>query len=688
MRMEDSQLHNLLVNRSPTYRNAPLREQIPIFTNFVIAVFALPLLLLGLVWLVSETEFLLVQNETPDLLVLLILLLLFTRSRFRFQLSVAAGGSVSLMGSFDFVIVWSAVLVFGPTALWLFVISSFIVYVFTRRVEANMPARTQLATETIIEMASSLLASLLGLVVFNVLGGTHPYGPITVEALIPALAATLVAGLLPTYIIFPVPLLTTRYLRRFFDQSTLPMPDVRDLIRTSVVGSGLSTTMAVFSLLGALIYTNVGFFIYLFFAGGVLFAGLLANQLTRSIERAEQRSRELAVLEELGRALIAVPPNDDALRAVLAEQAPRMVPGGRIEIWLNPDKQLLPVAGERLPMSETVRAQLAATETPYFAVDDVVVVETTGGMTVHDGAVVPIENDSAEIIGGVYALVRRDREKIDNFVPAIQSLAAQIASTVARAEAFEQTLANERMAHELDVAARIQHSFLPDTVPQVPAWDIAATLIPARQCSGDFYDFIPLEDGRLGIIVADVADKGTGAALYMALSRTVMRTFAMQGDYSPAQVIKQANDRILQDTSSTQFVTTFYGILDTVSGDMTYCNAGHNPTFIMRAADGSVDSLGETGIPVGMVDELDWEEGSVKMLPGDIMLMYTDGVPEAQDANDALFEEHRLLAVANDFDCDAEATKAAIIDSIQEFVGDAPQFDDITLIVVKRHLAV
>lgn len=683
--IEDSRIHKVLISSSQAYRKASPREQTLVFGNVVIAAFALPLLLIGLLWLAVQTQFLLVQNEAPDLLALLILLLLFTRSRFRFQLSVTSGGSVSLTGSFDFVIVWSAALVFGPTALWLLIISSLIVYLFTRRMEANMPARAQLDSETIVELASGLIASLIGLFVFDLLGGTHPYGPMTLVALIPALFATLVAGLLPTYVMFPVPMLATRYMSHFFDRATLPLPNVKDLVRTSVVGSGLSTTMAIFSLLGALIYTNVGFFIYLFFAGGVLFAGLLANQLTRSIERAEQRSRELAVLEELGRALISAPPGDNpALSAVLAQYAPRMVPGERVEIWFSPDIRLLPEDGSRLPQSAEVHAQLESSDELFFYVEDVIVTETTGGVTPHDGVVVAITDDAVGTVGGIYALVRRDRDKIANYLPAIQSLASQIETAVARARAHRQALANARMAHELDVAARIQSSFLPDQVPQVAAWDIAATLIPARQCSGDFYDFIPLEDGRLGIIVADVADKGTGAALYMALSRTVMRTFAMQGDHHPAHVIKLANDRILQDTSSTQFVTTFYGILDPVTGVMTYCNAGHNPTFILRAADGSVDALGETGIPVGMVDDLDWEEGTVTLLPGDIMLMYTDGVPEAQDADDALYEEHRLLAVANDFSVDAEMTKDAIISSIQAFVGDAPQFDDITLVVVKR----
>jgi serine phosphatase RsbU (regulator of sigma subunit) len=685
MELEGSRVHKLLVDSSAGYRNATKQEQITIFANVVIMLYTFPLLIVTLGWLILRTDLLLPQREAPALLILLVLLLLFTRSRFRFQMSISSGGGLSLTGSFDFIIIWSAALIYGPTALWLTVISSAIVFLVSRRFEANIAARSQLGVEAVYEVVASSLAALIGLFIFELLGGGYPYGPLTLAAFVPAIAATLAAGLLPVYLLLPVPLLAARYLSRFQAGATYVVPGVVEMVRTSAVGSGLSVTMAVFALLGALIYTNVGFIIYLFLASGVLFAGLLANQLTRSIERAEQRSRELAVLEELGRALIVAAPGDNAaLSTLLAQHATRMVPGGRIEIWFSPDIRLLPEDGSRLPQSADVHTQLEYGGEPFFYVDDVIVTETTGGVTPHDGVAVSITDDSIGTVGGIYALVRRDREKIANYLPAIQSLAAQIETAVSRARAHQQALANERMQQELNVAARIQSSFLPDSVPHVDKWDIAATLIPARQCSGDFYDFLPFEDGRLGIIVADVADKGTGAALYMALSRTVMRTFAMQGNRHPAHVIKQANDRILQDTTSNQFVTTFYGILDPASGVMTYCNAGHNPTFILRAADGSVEALGETGIPVGMVDELDWEEGSATMQPGDIMLLYTDGVPEAQDADEGLFEESRLLEVAGDFGRNATATRDAIIESIQEFVGDAPQFDDITLVVVKR----
>jgi serine phosphatase RsbU (regulator of sigma subunit) len=248
--------------------------------------------------------------------------------------------------------------------------------------------------------------------------------------------------------------------------------------------------------------------------------------------------------------------------------------------------------------------------------------------------------------------------------------------------------ANRRFEQELALAGEIQASFLPSQLPELPGWQLAATLRPARETSGDFYDVIPLPDGRLGLVVADVTDKGTGAALYMALSRTLLRTYAVEYDLQPERAFQVAHGRILEDTKSKQFVTVFYGILDPTSGMLAYCNAGHNPPYLYRnSGSAAVHELDNTGPPLGLRLLADgrWEQRMVRLDPGDALVLYSDGVTDAQDEQEDFFDEERLLAAGQaNLGRSAQEMQAAILAEVDRFVGDAPQADDITLMVLVR----
>jgi serine phosphatase RsbU (regulator of sigma subunit) len=237
------------------------------------------------------------------------------------------------------------------------------------------------------------------------------------------------------------------------------------------------------------------------------------------------------------------------------------------------------------------------------------------------------------------------------------------------------------------LSGEIQDSFLPAELPTVPGWQLVATLKPARQTAGDFYDFIPLPNGRLGIVVADVADKGIGAALFMALSRTLIRTYAVEHHARPDFVMRVANNRILMDAEATLFVTVFYGVLDPLTGRLTYCNAGHNPPYLFKTPNhGTVQKLTRTGIPLGVLRGQTWGQESIQMNPGDVLLLYTDGVVEAQNENNSFFGEKRLLTVAQDFANSAQELQAHILQKVNQFMGDAAQFDDITLMIIAREV--
>ena len=255
-----------------------------------------------------------------------------------------------------------------------------------------------------------------------------------------------------------------------------------------------------------------------------------------------------------------------------------------------------------------------------------------------------------------------------------------------RRRCTRETLDFQVALQELEFASRIQASFLPNEVPILSGWELAVTLLPARNMSGDYFDFIPLEDGKIGILIADVVDKGLGAALYMALSRTLIRTYALEFELQPDLVFFSTNERILQDARANLFVTAFYGILDLKTGHMAYCNAGHNPPFLFRAQDGGrVEALSANGMPIGVDADAFWRQAEVQIAPGDVLLLYTDGIPDAQDSAGEHFKDFRMINIAQEnLGTSAQEIQRSVLNSIEEFVGEAPQFDDITLLVVMR----
>jgi sigma-B regulation protein RsbU (phosphoserine phosphatase) len=244
------------------------------------------------------------------------------------------------------------------------------------------------------------------------------------------------------------------------------------------------------------------------------------------------------------------------------------------------------------------------------------------------------------------------------------------------------------MARELALAGEVQASFLPRPLPEVPGWQVAVTLQPARETSGDFDDVIPLPDGRLGVLVADVVDKGVGAALFMALSWTLVRTYAPEHPDRPDLVLDAVNRRILADTQTGQFVSIFYGVLDPVSGELTYGNAGHCPAYLVgRQSKAGVQRLVRTGMALGVQEDATWERMSVQVEPGDVLALYTDGITEAHDGRGELFGEERLRASLRSFaQQPAPKVRDAVLAAVHGFAGGASavQSDDIALVVVTR----
>jgi len=391
-------------------------------------------------------------------------------------------------------------------------------------------------------------------------------------------------------------------------------------------------------------------------------------------------------LERLAHAIINAPPDASTLPELLSEHIPAMFPHCRVGIRIFPEQTALHHPADWPSVPEPIWEWLLSTSEAH-SFSPGAILPWGGSQLASDALVIaPIVGiERPEPVGGIYISRSQDPDTVDDLLPVAKSLAAQISSALHSAQVYAQTLAHETVARELAMAGQIQASFLPSELPDVAGWQLAATLKPAREISGDFYDFIPLPHGRLGIVIADVSDKGMGAALYMALSSTLFRTYATEYHTRPELVLSIANGRILSDARAGLFVTVFYGILDPATGTLTYCNAGHNPPYLLSAQDrDTVQTLPKTGMVLGVVEDATWKKETVRLAPGDVLVLYTDGVTDAEDEQGTFFGLERLLQIAQaNLGRSAQDTQDALLAGVHEFMGDAPQFDDITLVIVR-----
>ena len=240
------------------------------------------------------------------------------------------------------------------------------------------------------------------------------------------------------------------------------------------------------------------------------------------------------------------------------------------------------------------------------------------------------------------------------------------------------------LQNELDVATKMQQSILPTKFPSGPDYRSFASMEPARNVGGDFYDVVPLENGRIGLTIADVSGKGVPAALFMMSSRTLLKGAAI-GNHEPGDVLREVNNLLVEDNETMMFVTLFYAVYDPHSGLLTYANGGHNAPLI-RHADGSSTLLPLTGgIALGVIDGIEYEQAEVRLERGETLILYTDGVTEAMNEAEEEFGLDRLAAVLTSHPSnDPEEVNGAIFEAVRAFAGDAPQSDDITCLTLCR----
>jgi serine phosphatase RsbU (regulator of sigma subunit) len=316
-------------------------------------------------------------------------------------------------------------------------------------------------------------------------------------------------------------------------------------------------------------------------------------------------------------------------------------------------------------------------------------------------------DELGEVIGAFRQMYQQISDAIDNRKKA----EAALQQSFRQVEAYSKVLNNE-----LEKGRQMQVNFLPNQLVQVPGWETAAYFKPARQVAGDFYDIFQIPGGSVGFVVADVCDKGVGAALFMALFRSLIRIFSGQtslngltltcsdavmdetalptenpgidpNHFQALKAVQLTNNYIaLNHGELAMFATLFFGILEPGTGELSYISGGHEPLYIVSSEGGVKERLIRTGPSVGVEPMIKFEIQQTRMEPNDILLGYTDGVTEATAVDGSFFSDERLIAILNR----PSESVAQLLDSIatklQDHIGDAAQFDDITLLAVRRNL--
>ncbi len=248
---------------------------------------------------------------------------------------------------------------------------------------------------------------------------------------------------------------------------------------------------------------------------------------------------------------------------------------------------------------------------------------------------------------------------------------------------LDERLEKRRMEEELKVASEIQMRLQPVSPPKLEGWDMTAVSFPCREIGGDYYDYIPRRDGKMALAVGDVSGKGTGAALLMSSVHAAVRA-QTQARTSISEIMEEINSYIYENSPSSKYLTLFYSVLDPLTGELTYSNGGHNTPLLMKAS-GEIIRLDKGGLPVGLLPCISYEEDRVQFHPGDVLVIYSDGITESVNLEDEEFEESRLIEVVkNNLHRSASGIRDRIDEALSRFVGTAAAVDDMTVMLIKR----
>jgi len=305
---------------------------------------------------------------------------------------------------------------------------------------------------------------------------------------------------------------------------------------------------------------------------------------------------------------------------------------------------------------------------------------------------VPLRTRS-EILG---VLVLGERSQRASFTTrekqVLRACGDQFALMIENARLTDRVVEQETLRRDIALASDVQRRLLPDAPPRTESADFAAVSVPARRIGGDYYDFVELRDRDLGIALADVSGKGVAAALIMSVVQASLRIISSEGDVPPPRLVARLNEFVYRSTPASKYATFFYAQFDEKRRQLRYVNAGHNAPYLLRAGRAStgdsaspeIEQLSVGGTVVGMFPEMGYEEATVELCPDDILLAFTDGVPEAHNPENEEFGEDRLqLLLRQTAHLPADEISARISAEMKNWIRDAEQYDDLTFIVMK-----
>lgn len=660
-------------------------------TGDVIAtLWALPFAIIGLFWLSSITDINVLWEHWFTFSLLAVIQFIFFRLGYFIIFEIRSDRYASADGSLVSMIQWVAIFLFGPSSIWLSASWMIINFIRNGMRTQSTAARWVLARTATHEIATLTMATLISLIVYEKLGGSYPFTKLSTTYILLGFIPLIIqfAGLLliwSVYIAFAI-----RTQRRLAGRKSIPI-----LVHFLVLALSLSYIAHPFAIQAAGIYSQHGIFAFLFFISGLIIVAYLGRQLSWAVESSRQRERQLQQLESLGRAIINAEPDIHSLPPILEQHVTVMFPSARISISMLPDHMLLKNPEDwSMDLQALLKWGCTLKEPHAYLANEPL--PWSNPVLVHDPVVIsPIKsNVDGRTLGCIYIELRSlsqpwDRRALNNLFPAVKTLADQISSAIHQTQMSATSLELEATRQELRFAGRIQSSFIPNEIPTLDGWEMAVTILPARETSGDFFDVIQLADGKIGLLIADVADKGFGAALYSALCRTLIRTYALEYlEAQPDRVFYSTNERLLQDARANLFVSSFYGIIDPQTNILTYCNAGHNPPYLFsQRRGGRYTPLSATGMPLGVERETTWKQSSIQIEPGDLLVLYTDGIPDSQNEQGEFFHQRRLIDTIKGYlGLSAQDMMVSIIDEVQRFSGNNAQFDDITLLLISRNV--